>query len=71
MEIWEKQFEVLGNVLADRGINVAGVINSLKQQVIELPSWAVGNSGTRYGVFREDGAAISGTRSMTAPKFSG
>lgn len=25
--------------------------------VIELPSWAVGNSGTRYGTFRDPGAA--------------
>lgn len=57
METWEKQFEVLGNVLTDRGIDVAGVIEALKGQVIELPSWAVGNSGTRYGVFTEDGAA--------------
>jgi L-rhamnose isomerase/sugar isomerase len=27
--------------------------------VIELPSWAVGNSGTRYGTFRQKGAATS------------
>ncbi len=29
----------------------------LKEMVIELPSWAVGNSGTRYGTFRDAGAA--------------
>lgn len=29
----------------------------LKEMVIELPSWAVGNSGTRYGTFRDSGAA--------------
>ncbi|MCC7446078.1 MAG: L-rhamnose isomerase [Anaerolineae bacterium] len=57
MEIWEKQFEVLANDLESRGVDVAHVMNLLKQQVIELPSWAVGNSGTRYGVFREDSAA--------------
>ncbi len=57
MASWEKQFEVLGNVLIDKGIDVNQVMEALKQQVIELPSWAVGNSGTRYGVFREDGAA--------------
>lgn len=57
MENWAKQFEMLGNILTDRGIDVAGVMSALKSQVIELPSWAVGNSGTRYGVFREDGAA--------------
>jgi len=57
METWEKQFEVLANDLESRGVDVAHVMNLLKQQVIELPSWAVGNSGTRYGVFREDSAA--------------
>ncbi len=57
MKIWEKQFEILGNILAEKGIDAAAVLNSLRNQVIELPSWAVGNSGTRYGVFREDGAA--------------
>lgn len=57
MITWEKQYEALSNDLSDRGIDVANVINLLKQQVIELPSWSVGNSGTRYGVFREAGAA--------------
>lgn len=57
MATWEKQFEILANVLTDKGIEVNQVIELLKRQVIELPSWAVGNSGTRYGVFREDGAA--------------
>lgn len=57
MTTWEKQYEALSNDLSDRGIDVANVINLLKQQVIELPSWSVGNSGTRYGVFREAGAA--------------
>ncbi len=57
MAIWERQYDVLADVLADRGIDVEEVKAKLKAQVIELPSWAVGNSGTRYGVFREDGAA--------------
>lgn len=57
MATWEQQYEVLANVLSDRGVDVEDVRTALRQQVIELPSWAVGNSGTRYGVFREDGAA--------------
>lgn len=57
MTTWEKQYEALSNDLSDRGVDVANVISLLKQQVIELPSWSVGNSGTRYGVFREAGAA--------------
>ena len=56
-ENWQKQFEITANILEEKGINVPGVIATLKNQVIELPSWAVGNSGTRYGVFREDSAA--------------
>lgn len=57
MITWENQFEILANSLEDKGINVAGVLDLLKKQVIEQPSWAVGNSGTRYGVFREASAA--------------
>jgi L-rhamnose isomerase/sugar isomerase len=57
METWEKQFEVWKNVSLDRGIDVAKVMEALKNQVIELPSWAVGNNGTRFGVFKEEGAA--------------
>lgn len=57
MESWEKQFEMLGNVLTERGVVVARVMAALQGQIIELPSWAVGNSGTRYGVFKEAGAA--------------
>ena len=57
MDNWEKQFEITGNILEEKGIHTAEVVESLKNQVIELPSWAVGNSGTRYGVFREAGAA--------------
>ena len=34
-------------------------LNLLKAQVIELPSWAVGNSGTRYGTFKDKGAAVT------------
>ncbi len=57
MENWEKQYEILADTLTDKGLDVSVIFEALKQQVIELPSWAVGNSGTRYGVFREDSAA--------------
>ncbi|MCS7038593.1 MAG: TIM barrel protein [Anaerolineae bacterium] len=57
MEPWERQFDILADMLTERGVDVGRVINALKNQVIELPSWAVGNSGTRYGVFRQPGAA--------------
>ncbi|QGP91607.1 Xylose isomerase [Neomoorella glycerini] len=57
--LWEKQYQLLAQVLADKGIDIERVKDKLKKQVIELPSWAVGNSGTRYGTFREEGAAIT------------
>jgi len=57
MEMWERQAETLTAVLADRGVDVAAVKDALRRQVVELPSWAVANSGTRYGVFRQKGAA--------------
>jgi len=59
MAIWEKQYALLAEALRDRGIELEGVKDRLKKQVIELPSWAVGNSGTRYGTFRSDGAAAT------------
>ena len=59
MAVWEKQYAVLAEALKDRGLDIEGVKARLKNQVIELPSWAVGNSGTRYGTFRSEGAAAT------------
>ena len=57
MEPWERQYDVLVDSLNDREVDVNAVKARIKRLVIELPSWAVGNSGTRYGVFRQPGAA--------------
>jgi L-rhamnose isomerase/sugar isomerase len=38
-------------------MNTQDIKQALKEMVVELPSWAVGNSGTRYGTFRDAGAA--------------
>ena len=51
------QFSVLAEVLSDQGIDVEGVKDKLKAQEIETPSWGYGNSGTRFGVFKQPGAA--------------
>lgn len=56
---WEKQYKLMEETLAGKGIDMVKVKEKLKEQVIELPSWAVGNSGTRYGTFTEEGAAGS------------
>lgn len=52
----EKQ-KILTDDLAQKNIDSKSLIESLKNLVVELPSWAVGNSGTRYGTFRDKGAA--------------
>jgi L-rhamnose isomerase/sugar isomerase len=59
MADWQKQYDVLAGILDDRKLDVHVISKRLKEMVIELPSWAVGNSGTRYGTFREDGAAVT------------
>ena len=53
----EDQFAALAEVLAGRGIAVEEVKAQLKAQEIETPSWGYGNSGTRFGVFKQPGAA--------------
>lgn len=53
----EDLYENISEDLANKGININSVKDKLKKQIIELPSWAVGNSGTRYGTFRNEGAA--------------
>jgi len=55
MEAWEKQYQVLAETLAVHGVDVEGLKAGIKKLVVELPSWAVGNSGPRYGVFRQPG----------------
>ena len=53
----EGQFAALAEMLSGRGIAVEEVKAQLKAQEIETPSWGYGNSGTRFGVFKQPGAA--------------
>ena len=50
-------YEMLGEALARRGVNLDSVKAALKAQHIETPSWGYGNSGTRFKVFAWPGAA--------------
>ncbi len=52
----EKQ-KILTDDLQSRNIDADAVKQAVKNLVVELPSWAVGNAGTRYGTFRDKGAA--------------
>lgn len=50
-------YEALADDLRGRGIDLESVEQRLRAQVIETPSWGYGNSGTRFGVFKQPGAA--------------
>lgn len=50
-------FPALADQLAKRGVDVRAVLDKLKRQRIETPSWGYGNSGTRFKVFPYPGAA--------------
>lgn len=46
-------------ILEDRGVDVRRVLAALRTLRVETPSWAYGNSGTRFAVFPWPGAARS------------
>ena len=41
--------------LSERGVDVAAAEAALRSLVVETPSWGYGDSGTRFGVFRQPG----------------
>jgi L-rhamnose isomerase/sugar isomerase len=57
MADWQAAYRLLANQLADRGVDVEGVKAALKAQRIETPSWGYADSGTRFKVFPQPGAA--------------
>jgi L-rhamnose isomerase/sugar isomerase len=48
-------YDLIAETLAVRGDDVGRVESALRAQEIELPSWAFGNSGTRFAVFTQAG----------------
>jgi L-rhamnose isomerase/sugar isomerase len=48
--------DLIAEKLADRGDDIARVEAALRVQEVETPSWAYGNSGTRFAVFAQPGA---------------
>ena len=52
-----ERYRILAEQLAERGIAIDQVKAKLKAQRVETPSWGYANSGTRFGVFRQVGAA--------------
>ena len=57
MTSWKKAYNVLTDDLSARGLNVESIKKALKAQRIETPSWGYSDSGTRFKVFRQAGAA--------------
>src|SRR3712207_7943083 len=51
----ERSYDVLAELLAEGGVDVASVEDRLRAQRIETPSWGYGNSGTRFKVFPQKG----------------
>ncbi len=56
---YRAKYELLAEELVSRGIDVEKIKARLKNQKIETPSWGYSNAGTRFGTFRQDGAAVT------------
>jgi len=56
-QILRARYQLLGEELQGRGLNLEAIKAKLKAQEVETPSWGYGNSGTRFGVFKQPGAA--------------
>ena len=53
------KYERLAATLKARGLDVQLIEGRLKSQHIETPSWGYADSGTRFGVFPQPGAAVT------------
>ncbi|HOP95342.1 MAG TPA: L-rhamnose isomerase [Dictyoglomaceae bacterium] len=57
MNNYEKSYEILKNKLEEKGIDIKKVEEKLKSFKVETPSWGYADSGTRFAVFKQKGAA--------------
>src|SRR5687767_3916385 len=55
----QDEYRRLEDRLGARGVDLGRVKERLKAQVIETPSWGYADSGTRFGVFAQPGAAVT------------
>lgn len=69
------KYNLLAEDLEKQGIEIEAVKSRLKSQHIETPSWGYGNSGTRFGVFAQSGAARNARERLedaaTVHRFTG
>ena len=54
-----QDYRRLADKLTARGVDIEDVKARLKRQEIETPSWGYADSGTRFGVFPQPGAAVT------------
>ena len=59
MESYRDEYRRLEDRLGGRGIDAGRVKERLKRQEIETPSWGYADSGTRFGMFPQAGAAVT------------
>ena len=56
---YKESYKILKSSLEEKGINVSEVEKKLKALKIETPSWGYSDSGTRFAIFEQKGAAKS------------
>ena len=56
-DLMDREYDLLAERWDRRGLDIEEIKAKLKVQEIETPSWGYGNSGTRFGVFKQAGAA--------------
>lgn len=59
MRDYKTSYKILKSSLEEKGINVSKVGRKLKALKIETPSWGYSDSGTRFAIFKQKGAAKS------------
>jgi len=57
VDSWKNAYQALADDLSARGVDLEAVKTALKAQRIETPSWGYADSGTRFHVFTQAGAA--------------
>ena len=72
---WKEAYRLLADDLDARGVDVEAVKAALKAQRIETPSWGYADSGTRFHVFPQPGAAVTAQEKISdaaqVHKFTG
>ncbi|HAJ32354.1 MAG TPA: L-rhamnose isomerase [Candidatus Atribacteria bacterium] len=59
MRDYKTSYKILKSSLEKKGINVSEIEKKLKALKIETPSWGYSDSGTRFAIFKQKGAAKS------------